>query len=276
MSDPPAHDDVRDLSGLYVVGALAPDDRARFEAHLRECDACAAEVRALVPVVEGLARAVPLHDPPARLRARVLGAVGAQTPNVARDEVTAAPRRLRLRSGWLAAAAAFVIAIGLGALALSRQQRIVELEARLQDLIGQLASSERQLAEVKRASDEQQLSAARVLSSPDLARIDLGGQPAAPGASGRAFWSRRSGMVFNASNLPPLPQGKTYQIWVLTAEPAPISAGVFEPDASGNARLVIKTPEDIPNPTRVAVTIEPAGGVPAPTGAMYLLGAPTI
>jgi hypothetical protein len=138
-------------------------------------------------------------------------------------------------------------------------------------MIDRLASSERQLADARRAADEQ-LSASRVLAAPDLARIDLTGQPAAPNARGRAFWSRARGMVFSAADLPPLPPGKTYQIWVLT--PSPVSAGVFRPDESGSARLVVKTPEDIPNPTAVAVTIEPEGGLPAPTGAMYLASAP--
>lgn len=277
----PGHDEFRDLSGLFVVGALAPDERARFEAHLRGCDVCAAEVRLLEPVLEGLARAVPLREPPAALREKTLSAVGAAGPARAGSGLQARPvvgptfgvATSVNMAGWLAAAASLILAAVLGYVAVSRQERIVELEARLQDMIGRLASSERQLADARRASDEQ-LSASSVLSAPDLARIDLAGQPAAPAARGRAFWSRARGMVFSASNLPPLPQGKTYQIWVLTSQPAPTSVGVFEPDASGGVRLVIKTPENIPNPTAVAVTIEPAGGVPAPTGDKYLVGTP--
>jgi hypothetical protein len=38
-------------------------------------------------------------------------------------------------------------------------------------------------------------------------------------------------------------------------------------------RLFI-TPPDIPAPVAVAVTLEPDGGVPAPTGSRYLLGTP--
>ena len=78
-------------------------------------------------------------------------------------------------------------------------------------------------------------------------------------------------MVFNASNLPPLPAGRTYQLWVVTAQ-APISAGLLTPDAQGSVSETFNTPPDIPQPVAMAVTIEPAGGVPAPTGERYLVG----
>jgi hypothetical protein len=43
------------------------------------------------------------------------------------------------------------------------------------------------------------------------------------------------------------------------------------PDAAGGIQAV-SGPVDV-RPTAFALTIEPAGGVPAPTGAFYLLGA---
>ena len=90
-------------------------------------------------------------------------------------------------------------------------------------------------------------------------------------ASARAFWSRSRGMVFTGTNLPPLPPGRTYQLWVVTAQ-APISAGLLTPDAQGGVSGTFATPVDIPTPVAMAVTIEPAGGVPAPTGDKYLVG----
>jgi hypothetical protein len=119
---------------------------------------------------------------------------------------------------------------------------------------------------------ERSPSVADVLAAPDLARIDLAGQPAtAPSARARALWSRQRGMVFTATNLPPLPAGRVYQVWVVTAD-ARLSAGLIAPDAAGRSTGVFATPSDIPSPVAVAVTLEPAGGVPQPTGAFYLLG----
>jgi anti-sigma-K factor RskA len=52
-----------------------------------------------------------------------------------------------------------------------------------------------------------------------------------------------------------------------------VSAGLLTPDAGGNLTTTLPTPANVPNPTALAVTIEPEGGVPSPTGAMYLVGA---
>ena len=110
-----------------------------------------------------------------------------------------------------------------------------------------------------------------VLTAPDLARVDLEGQPVAPNARARAFWSRSRGLVFSASRLPSLAAGRAYQVWVVTAS-APVSVGLLTPDAAGRAQGVFVTPADIAPPVAMAVTEEPAGGVPSPTGAKYLVG----
>jgi anti-sigma-K factor RskA len=116
-------------------------------------------------------------------------------------------------------------------------------------------------------------SAMGVLAAPDLVRIDLAGQGPAPQASARALWSRARGMVFTAANLPPLPAGRVYQVWVVTAQ-APVSAGLLTPDPEGTGQSFFNTAPDIPPPAAVAVSIEPEGGVPAPTGEIYLVGKP--
>jgi hypothetical protein len=166
-----------------------------------------------------------------------------------------------------------LLTLGIGAYAVRLQTRVEDLEARLDAALVQAATADQLVADSRRVAAELQ-SAMGVLAAPDLARIDLAGQPAAPGARARALWSRARGMVFTASNLPPLPAGRVYQVWVV-AGPAPISAGLLMPDPAGGGLAFFETPPDIPAPTAVAVTIEPAGGVPAPTGAFYLMGTPS-
>jgi anti-sigma-K factor RskA len=61
-------------------------------------------------------------------------------------------------------------------------------------------------------------------------------------------------------------------LWILTAQPAPTSVGLLKPNEGGDVTAVFKTPADIPAPVAMAVTIEPDGGVPAPTGDKYLVG----
>lgn len=262
----PSHDDLKAHAGAYVLGSLDPDERASFETHLADCRDCAAEVRALGGVVDALARSVPQRTPRPELRQRVLGAFGAQR------QTQMTPRVSGVRQ-WLPLAALVVLAVGIGVYAARLQVRVTVLEERLEQALLQASAAETAVADARRVNAELQ-SAMGVLAAPDLVRIDLAGQAPAPQATARALWSRARGMVFTASNLPPLPAGQVYQVWVLPAAQAPISAGLLTPDPGGAGQTYFNTPPDIPPPTAVAVSIEPAGGVPAPTGAIYLVGKP--
>jgi len=264
------HDELREQAELYVLGALTPADRDAFETHVASCADCAAHVKSLAPVIQALAHTAPQHEPSPALRTRVLGSIPGSpvqtapiSPSVGRPPRGFVP--------WLAAAASLVLAAALGVYALSLRSRIGALELRLQEATDRAAAGERQLAEVRRVAGDAQSQLA-VLVAPDVLRIDLAGQPTAPQASARAFWSRSRGLVFTASNLPAVPPGKTYQIWVLTKQAAPISAGLFKPDPQGRVAAVFETPLDLPQPVGMAVTIELNGGVPAPTGDKYLVG----
>jgi len=239
------HDELKANAAGYVLGILDAGERREFEAHLEECGECAAEVASLRPVIGVLATAVPRVTPRAEARARVLGQV---IPSLGESRGFASQRGIR----WLPLAAAVAVAAGAAIYAARVHQQVVDLQAQL----------------------VQAQSATSVLAAPDLARIDLQGQMVAPDARARALWSRTRGLVFSAANLPPLPAGKVYQVWVVT-EQAPVSAGLLVPDVSGGGTAYYMTPQDIGPPVAVAVTLEPAGGVPAPTGDRYLVGTPT-
>ena len=231
------HDEAVELTGAYVLGALSADEHAAFEVHLASCSRCTAEVRALRPVSDALGQSSLPIDPPPGVRAALTQAITA---------ANAAPDAASSRTtwpAWLAIAATLALAAGAGWYAIN----------------------------TRRESDRDRLINS-VLAAPDLARIDLSGQTVAPSATARAYWSRSNGLVVLASNLPPLPAGRIYQLWVLTKEPAPISAGLLQPDRDGHASMTVVTPVDMPAPVAMAVTIEPAGGVTAPTGDKYLVG----
>src|SRR6266481_4189615 len=90
---------------------------------------------------------------------------------------------------------------------------------------------------------------------------------------GKAFYLReKSGLVFVANNLAPLPPDKIYELWLIPRNGAPIAAGLFRPDAKGNATVV--NPAGLPAGVEAktfAVTLEPATGphdAPRGTGVM--------
>jgi len=258
------HDALREQIPLYAVGALPADERSAVEAHLRGCAECAAELATFVPISGALAQIVPQHEPPAALRARVLAAATAVDRRSTRRSIGAwAP--------WLAAAAMLLVAIGAGFYAADLRSEVQTLQAQLRVALDRVADGERRVAVALRAAADAEEPLA-VLTAPDVRRIDLAGQPVAARASGRAFWSRSRGVVLTAANLPALPPGRTYQLWFVTRA-APVSIGLVKPDASGAVRRLVDSRGDFPEPVAVAVTIEPDGGVPAPTGDKYLVGA---
>jgi anti-sigma-K factor RskA len=266
---PSDHGELHEQAEPYVLGSLTGAERAEFEAHLGRCPECRTNVQSLSAVADALAFAVPQQDPPPRLRARVLTSVGV-APTTA---LKASPSRGRATTlaPWLATAASVAIAVALAAYAAALRARIGAFEQQLQQAVQRADASERQIAELRRAFVEAQSQMA-ILAAPDLQRTDLAGQPPAPRSFARAFWSRSRGLVFTASNLPAAPAGRTYQLWVLTRQPAPISAGLFKPDSDGRVTARFDTPVDLPQPIGMAVTVEPEGGVPAPTGDKYLVG----
>jgi anti-sigma-K factor RskA len=160
----------------------------------------------------------------------------------------------------------------LGAYASQLRGRVQTLEQELRDAILQVRAGERLTAQARLVATDAQRQLS-VLAAPDVAQVALKGQAIAPQASARALWSRSRGLLLAASNLPALPPGRTYQLWVLSGKIPPISdSWVFKTDASGSVTTMFATPATLPAPTAMAVSIEPEGGTTAPTGALYLVG----
>jgi hypothetical protein len=87
------------------------------------------------------------------------------------------------------------------------------------------------------------------------------------------FWDKaRDRWTFVAHDLPALAPNRTYQLWLVTPTQK-ISAGTFSVTAGGDAFVEATYPLDANALQAVAVTEEPAGGVPQPTGSMVVVGA---
>ena len=105
-------------------------------------------------------------------------------------------------------------------------------------------------------------------------RVTLVAAKTPPQPQGRAIYVRdRSSLIFLASNFHTLPAQKTYELWLIPTNGAPIPAGVFKPDAHGSATVI-----NPPLPAGVtakafAVTVEPEGGSAAPTLPIVMSGA---
>ena len=157
--------------------------------------------------------------------------------------------------------------------ALQLRGSLEAMNARVDRAEAEVVRIQRTVGEAQEQTRVLQVSNA-VLFAPDTLRVDLAGEGPAPGSTARAFMSRHSGVVFAANQLPALPAEQVYQLWVVPSgdNVAPISAGLLAPDASGHASLYFPMPGNVQVAAALAVTVEPAGGRPAPTGARVLLG----
>jgi hypothetical protein len=68
------------------------------------------------------------------------------------------------------------------------------------------------------------------------------------------------------------PPGRIYQVWIIGGS-GPVSAGLLGEQGSGRGMLIAPPPDRAtPGPVTVAVTDEPPGGLPAPSGSIRLAG----
>ena len=109
------------------------------------------------------------------------------------------------------------------------------------------------------------------LTTPGMKMMEMQGMGPSIHASAKMVMDeKKEKCVLVGTNLSPLPKGKTYQLWGMKGDQA-ISVGTFGVDAHGCALYSLPL-LDVKNFDKFAVTMEPAGGVAQPSGAMHLLG----
>ena len=174
---------------------------------------------------------------------------------------------------WLAASLLIATTGGVGWYVAELSNQVQSLRAALDAANNLTERAETQMEAARAATAEREAVLALVTGS-DVQQLDLEGQPLAPRASARVLWNNAAEMVFIATGLPSLPAGDVYQLWFVLPD-APVGAALLEPDQNGDATMILEVPDTVTLPPVMAMTVEPAGGVPAPTGNLYLLGQPT-
>ena len=285
------HQAIKDLLPLAALDRLEPDEARALEEHLRAgCDECEAELRELREVAASLALSLEPEGSEERIWERLdlrLHADAAEPSRPAARETDGARRPARGRVGvWRAATAviaAGIIGIAIYAGGISNQLRRAN-EKHQQELAAMDSRLDGLRAELTRAHDEvgalQQVLGTRirlekVLSAPDLRLTRLKPLAPAPGAGAIvAVSATNKAAVFQAIGLPATPAGKTYELWWITKEHGPVAAGLFQAEDGHPVVAPVSLPPAGEHVLLSAVTLEPAGGVNKPTGAMYLKGAP--
>lgn len=153
-----------------------------------------------------------------------------------------------------------------------RERQTSALAVRVQQLEHENLSYRENITRLERQLG-QSVRLAAFLSSPSLKLVKLRSTEAGGRAIGQAFVVEGQRAVFYASNLPPLPAGRTYQLWLLRGKsPAIVSGGIFRPDGERQLAVEIDDPGRVSDIRGLAVTDEPEGGSPGPTGHKFLVG----
>jgi anti-sigma-K factor RskA len=149
----------------------------------------------------------------------------------------------------------------------------VALQWKISSLNSELQLQSTQIAE-QTAANARAREVLDVLTAPAAQRVILAAAKTPPAPTARAVYlPSRGALILQASNLAAIPEGKTYELWVIPATGAPIPAGLFRPDASGSASVVLpELPKGVPAKA-FGVTIENAGGAATPTAPIVLSGA---
>jgi len=272
MSDPRAYggltcDEVRDLAGSFVLGALDGTQEAAVREHLASCPDAHEEIAELGGVLPALAESVPVVEPPAGLRDRIMAAAAADleernpgrapdaTPSAADPTPAAgaapiafpgpAERAARRRGGtsaatWLLRIAAVVAIAVLGVSNLL--------------LRGQLSQSQ---------SFEQGVQAVLDVSAkPGSLTAVL--TAAGGSGTGLAAIDATGAVTMAMQDLAPTSGNQVYEAWVIGGDGVPVPIGSFHVGNGGTASM---TASGVSASTGavLALTLEAGPGATTPT-----------
>lgn len=179
--------------------------------------------------------------------------------------------QIQILQQQLQAAADRALTLNTQSVALQSQLRQAEALKRDLDAMNQRANKLSADSDILRAQLAELQSAQRVsLMQITMLKSLLEGSPDSAGVS---VWDKEHQKgIFVADKLPPLPNDKTYQLWVLDPKyTTPVSAGTFTVDDNGHARVEFTPALPVDRSDRLAVSIERRGGVPQPEGRIVLL-----
>ena len=243
---------------LYALGTLDPEEQKRIATHVETCASCRTELMKLRGDAALFALSAPPVAAPSRARKRLFEEI---VQTAAKDK--SAPK---LRGSWWSVALPTLVSVALLAFGFW--------------LIAQNGLLRHELDEARFAAAQQQatIDQARqvmeTMSAANAQRVTLVAAQTKPQPQAQTIYQRDKGrLVLVASNLEALPKNKTYELWILPANGgAPIPAGTFQPDARGNAALMMPRIPTGVEAKGFAVTVEPEGGSATPTMPIKMLG----
>ena len=263
---------IQELITAYSLGALEGDDLREIEEFKKNNPA---EFNELLMESENafsqLNYVVKGTMPDPALKNKLLGEIREESKRS--EPVSAVSFWHRIQPLWLnlgtAVAAIVIVALVTYNFLLSGQ--LESKQAQVANLQNQIAATQ---TEIENMSEQSMLNKQMIafLEDPSVVIINLVNTQPDLTAVGRVLWNTKDDQaMFYGINLPQPPEGKTYQLRAIGSGD-PKSAGIFNVDTAGKNVLMLKSLNDLGQIKQFAVSLEPAGGVPLPTGKIYLSG----
>ena len=250
----------------HVLNALSAPEEQEFQQMLAEADesqlALYHELRAVAAEMATLA---PAEKPSLTVKENIMRVATEVSKNQEMQNAPVYPIK------WyrMAVAASFIfIFTSLGLLFYSQSleenvrnqaQTITQQETTIQELQGEVQRKEELLT---------------ILEAREVDLVMMAGmENINPNGYGKVVWDKQGGnALLQVANMPVVPNDKDYQLWFIV-NGQPISAGVFAVDDPQQDNFFkIEQLQSDAREGAFAITMEPKGGVPQPTGDMYLLG----
>jgi anti-sigma-K factor RskA len=249
---------------LYALGALDGEEKHAFEAHVGACAACRLELASAKRRTSLLGLAAQPQTPRPQVKQALMQKVRTErTQSASKATPTKAHKpRWGLRFSLAFAAATAVLAFAtfeLVKLDFERGKQIKNLQAQLD------------AAHTKMTQDAQAMQAmSEVTAAPDSRMITLLQQTGAPPGQAHVMYNARMGMAVYSGQIAPPPADKSYQLWLVPSSGSPVNAGLVSANQQNGAVVVRLAPGLAAK--EFAVSMEPLGGRPQPTGPMVLVG----
>jgi len=264
MNKEKEHNDFEALCAGYVLDALSKEEVKQFESMLQNASP---EERDLLTKMEKVRDEFPLMTEPVAPSDNVedrLFADLSSRQKPAKNQSSGDDKVVgRIIPIWAYKAAAALFLIG--------SLTLVWMNSDLSETVTEQGAVITEL----RSDLERQDRLLDVLAAREVTLVMMGGLDPSPDGYGKILWDPENRQaVLQLANLPVPDQDKDYQLWLIKDGENPISAGVFSFDQSSSDLFFKVEQLDEPSPVSnaFAVTLEPKGGMPQPTGDMFLLG----
>ena len=254
----------QDDLALHAMQALSPEESALLRAHLEACAECRAELAQLSGDLALVAMSVEQHELPLGARERFLNSIAAVQPARSGQHTRVVPidkARKPLLTGWMPWALAAALAVA--AVGLEMQVRSLRQQVRTQS----------SLLDAQSAANARAHEVMDLLSSPHAQHVMLTATPHHDPMARVAYMPSKGTLIMQASNCTMPPQGKMYELWIIPMEGKPMPAGMFKPDATGVASVVLpKIPKGV-QAKAFGITLEDEQGASTPTMPILISGA---